>query len=396
MLRSIQADEDGAAVWGAYGSDAGALYAAAFTALAERGERIAPRGQSTVEIGVAALTLGMPSRRLAAVYGRHLNPFLMLAEVLWILGGRDDVSFVRRFSRGISRYAPAGGDTFPDAYGPRLRRAGGLDQLAMVVDILERDHDTRRALMSFWLPAVDGSVEAHAVPCNIALDFKLRHDGLRLTVFNRSNDLHIGLLFNLVQFGMIADVVASRLGVSVVRQTHVTTSLHVYTDSPIHRRLQTIGIHAAPLYAHTDPLSVGKLDDFMLAAACSRLDADEPPDPDLPLEWCAASPWLAATVLLLDAHRAFEVGRETDDFSTAIALLARAPRCDWWVLAAEMLARRLHRLATPGAVRAREALDEISRPLAGELVSFIGAAGAPAPFAQSHDSSLGTQVNATT
>jgi hypothetical protein len=130
-----------------------------------------------------------------------------------------------------------------------------------------------------------------------------------------------------------------------------------------------------PLYAHTDALSVGELDDDMIARACYRLDADEPPDSTMPLDWCAGSPWLAGAVLMLDAQRAFDAGRKTDDFTTAVALLARAPRCDWWVLAAEMFTRRLHRLPTPGAERARAALDELVRPLARELVSFITAAG---------------------
>lgn len=364
-------------IWSAHGADTGALYAAAFAALADNGERVSPRGEETLEIGLAALNLDVPSRRLAAVYGRKLNPFLMLAEVLWMLAGRDDVGLLRRFSAAIAGYAPAGGNVFPDAYGPRLRNNGGIDQLASVVDLLQRDRDSRRALMNFWIPAVDSTFEAHAVPCNVTLDFKLRGDGLRLTVFNRSNDLHIGLLHNIVQFGAIAELVAARLGASVVRQAHVTTSLHVYTSSPIHQRLRAAGIRAVPLYAHTNPLPVGALDDVLLAKACQRLDIDAPPNPSEQLEWCAASPWLTAAVLLLDAHRAFERARETDDFATATALLSRAPRCDWWVLAAETFARRLKRLSTPGAADARAKLDELIHPLHGELVAFIVSEGVP-------------------
>jgi hypothetical protein len=353
---------------------------------------VAPRGQNTLELGFAALTLSVPAQRLAAIHGRQLNPFLMLAEVLWILTGRDDVGFVRRFSGEIAQYAPPGGDVFPDAYGPRLRRSSGVDQMAAVIDVLRRDRDSRRALMSFWTPVVDSVSGAHAVPCNIALDFKLRDDGLRLTVFNRSNDVHIGLLFNLVQFGMIAEVVAAQLGVTVVRQTHVTTSLHVYTESPIHQRLVSGGIRAVSLYDHTVPLKVGNLDDDMLAIACRRLDGDEAPDPGVPLEWCAASPWLAATVLLLDAHRAFDAGREHDDFRIAVGLLARAPRCDWWVLATEMFCRRLSRLQTDGAARARAVLGELIRPLHPELVSFITAAGPVPALGGSHEHSTSEQV----
>jgi thymidylate synthase len=370
-------------MWAVEAADAGALYAAALRGLAEHGQRVAPRGEETREFGPAALTLRTPARRLAAIHDRQLNPFLMLAEVLWILAGRDDVAFLARVSSEITRYAPPGSETFPDAYGPRLRRAAvadsaPVDQLAVVVETLRRDRDTRRALMGFWAPSLDANLSAHAVPCNIAVDFKCRDDGLRMTVFNRSNDVHIGLLFNLVQFGVIAEVIAQRVGVPLVSQTHITTSLHLYTASPIERRIGASRasrmdgeVEVVDLYAHVAPLAIGDLRDDAVANACRRLDADESPNVGMDLGWCGESPWLRSAVLLTDAQRALFAGFALDDFDTAIALLARAPRSDWWVLAAEAFARRLARQSGPGAARARAALDELASQLPTALSDFI-------------------------
>jgi hypothetical protein len=295
----------------------------------------------------------------------------MLAEVLWILAGRDDVAFVKPFSRTISSFLPPGSLSFPDAYGPRIRRAGQVDQLSVVLETLRRDRATRRALMSFWMPAVDGGATAHAVPCNIAVDFKLRDDGLRMTVFNRSNDLHIGVLFNLVQFGMIGEVIAASLGVKLVRQTHITTSLHLYTMSPIHQRLSASGIKTIPVYSYVNALPVGHLDVEMIAQACRYVESGVSPYLDTELTSFDKSPWLSGAVQLLNAHRAFEDGDGLDDFSVALALLGRAPRSDWWILAAENFMHRLNRRPGRGAQNAREEVAALVAPLGREVATFV-------------------------
>jgi hypothetical protein len=85
--------------------------------------------------------------------------------------------------------------------------------------------------------------------CNLSVMFSLRplgnvgghrdavrlwgHSGyfLDMTVTNRSNDLIWGLLgANYVQFGMLQEYMAARLGAKVGKYHHMTNNLHVYTD----------------------------------------------------------------------------------------------------------------------------------------------------------------------
>ncbi len=360
-------------MWAVGADDAGSLYAASLRALTTMGELVAPRGQETLEIGPAALTLHAPAQRLAAIVGRELNPFLMLAEMLWIVAGRDDVAFVTRFSREIATYLAANERRMRDAYGPRLRNGNGVDQLHTVLAALRADSSTRRATLSLWQPAVDSDPAAFAVPCNLVVDFKLRSDGLRMTVFNRSNDLHIGVLFNLVQFGLIGDIVAARLGVPLVQQTHVTTSLHLYTAAAMHARVLANGVFIVPLYDFVDPVPVGTLDDPLIREACRVLDLDVPVDPDDAHEWSRPSPWLTVAVKLLGVHRAFEAGLAHNEFDVALRALASTPRCDWWVLAAEMLMRRLMRRTSHQAVQAREELAALVAPLGDVVSDFVTA-----------------------
>lgn len=351
--------------------DAAALYCAAFELTMTHGTHVGPRGQDTVEIGPVALTLRTPAHRLAAITGRELNPFLLLAEVLWMLAGRDDIAFLAQFSQSITRYVQPGVGSMPDAYGPRLRAHNGIDQLAAVEAILRRDPHSRRAIVSLWDASTDSDALAFAVPCNICVDFKVRGDGLRMTVLNRSNDLHIGFLFNVVQFGVIGEILATRLGLALIQQTHVTTALHVYTDSPIQHRLSASPLSALDLYRYVPSVPVGAIDDAMIATACDLFDRDDESVDAAELTRRAASPWLTVAVQLLDVHRAFERGIEQDDFTPSLALLAKTMRCDWWVLAAEMLSRRLQHRRTAGATVAHAALTALVVPLGPLVMEFV-------------------------
>ena len=76
--------------------------------------------------------------------------------------------------------------------------------------------------------------------CNLCFTFKIRDNKLNMTVFNRSNDLHWGLFgANLCQFSTIQEVMLNWLRHSDVFEltnlkmgtyTHITDSLHIYTD----------------------------------------------------------------------------------------------------------------------------------------------------------------------
>src|SRR6478736_3185683 len=242
------------ALMGLPADDAGDLYIQALRHLRAAGEDVAPRGKPTREYGPLLLDLVNPGRPAPFVYGRLLNPFLMLAEGLWILTGHDEVSFLERFSRSIGRYVPQGAARFEDAYGPRLGRGErGVvpDQLRRAIDVLSSDRASRRAVLSLWRPEKDLAVEVEAVPCNVMVDLKVRGDGLRMTVMNRANALHIGLLINVLQFGMLGEYVAAALQVPFVRQTHITTALHLYTDSKIEKRLTNDHLATANVYPET-------------------------------------------------------------------------------------------------------------------------------------------------
>ena len=63
--------------------------------------------------------------------------------------------------------------------------------------------------------------------------FKIRKGKLNMTVCNRSNDVIWGAYgANVVQFSMLQEYIADKIGVEVGVYTQASDSFHVYTDNP--------------------------------------------------------------------------------------------------------------------------------------------------------------------
>jgi hypothetical protein len=157
--------------------------------LRDVGQRVAPRGQVTLEYpGPVATTYINPTHRVLMDPDRDANPFFHFFEAMWILAGRDDVAFLSYFNKRMSDYSDDG-ERFHAPYGHRLRKAYGFDQIEGVISELETNPDSRRAVAAIWHPALDLAKNSKDIPCNDTIFFKLRRGKLNMTVACRSNDV---------------------------------------------------------------------------------------------------------------------------------------------------------------------------------------------------------------
>lgn len=178
-----------------------------------------------------------PRNRVLLDPDRDANPFFHLMEGLWILSGRNDVSWLARFNAKMADFSDNGA-TFHAAYGARLRRwqveggrHGTMDQLERAVDLLQRNKADRRVVLSIWDPAIDLGVKSNDIPCNDMIKVEIRDNRLNLIVFNRSNDIIWGCYgANVVQFSMIQEYLAGRIGVEMGWMEQVSTNWHAYTN----------------------------------------------------------------------------------------------------------------------------------------------------------------------
>jgi hypothetical protein len=171
-----------------------------------------------------------PWQRVLLCPYRRSNPFLMLIDGLSIL---TNVNLLSPFTKFLPRYADYSDDgtTIRAHYGRRLSF-----QLDLIVRMLEREPNSRRAVLQIWNSNADLGINSKDIPCNLMVIPRIVDHGgnqgpvLDLTVVNRSNDLYWGLLgANVVQFSFLQEFLAERLMVPMGVLTHVSTNLHVYT-----------------------------------------------------------------------------------------------------------------------------------------------------------------------
>jgi thymidylate synthase len=201
------------------------LFAAAVDA-ARNGRPVSPRGMATREVLDVGICLTRPrARLLVGLPTRIVNPAFAVAETVWILSGSDG-PWIFDFNGQLEQYVDEG--VLRGAYGPRLRRWGGaVDQLHRVVDILQADPDSRRALIQLYDPARDA--EGHRdVPCTLGFQFHLRNGSLDMTTMMRGQDVWIGLPYDLFFYTTLHELVAGWLDVELGEYRHHVGSLHIY------------------------------------------------------------------------------------------------------------------------------------------------------------------------
>lgn len=205
------------------------------------------RSGNTTEVLHGALSLSNPRQRWIASRAPAINPAYALAEVIWIMNGRNDSAMPNYFNPKLPKYA-GGGATYHGAYGFRLRQHFGLDQLHRAYSALSVNRESRQIVLQFWdcrmdLPTDTGAPRAEDIPCNVMSILKLREGKLEWTQIMRSNDLVLGLPHNIVQFTCLQEVMAGWLGVQLGEYSHYADSLHIYDcDEPIAQRVDSCSL----------------------------------------------------------------------------------------------------------------------------------------------------------
>jgi thymidylate synthase len=218
------------------------LYAATCREVRRQGRSVAPRGHPTLEVMGAHLRLTEPRRRLVDLPPtRQLNPAFAVAEALWILSGSDD-PWIFTYNRVLETYADDG--RLQGAYGPRIRRwRAALDQLSHVRTLLARDPDSRQAVVQLYDPVRD--TRGHRdVPCTLNYRFYVRDGCLDMHTSMRSNDVWLGLPYDIFTATVLHELMAGWVDVDLGTYHHHVDSLHLYDQHA--ESAGAIGSHPAP------------------------------------------------------------------------------------------------------------------------------------------------------
>lgn len=169
----------------------------------------------------------------------HLKSIIY--ELLWFLRGDTNVRWLQ--DHGISiwnEWADENGDLGP-VYGHQWRswpdyRGGTIDQIAQVEEMIKRNPNSRRMLVTAWNPA---EVEDMALPpCHCLFQFYVADGRLSLQLYQRSADTFLGVPFNIASYALLLQMMAQVTGLQPGEFVHTTGDTHLYLNHLEQARLQ--------------------------------------------------------------------------------------------------------------------------------------------------------------
>jgi thymidylate synthase len=197
--------------------------------LLEQGEESSPRGMRTLELYPVAFILNNPRSRCVASANRRWSLPLALGEFCWHISGSNEVRFIEYYAPQWKRFAEED-RVLGSCYGYRIFNQEFLfrSQWDRLVELLRKDRESRRAVLTFADSSLSLSASAKDVACTNTLQFLIRSDRLHAFVSMRSNDAIWGLPYDVFLFSMIQELLACELNLELGTYSHFATSLHIY------------------------------------------------------------------------------------------------------------------------------------------------------------------------
>lgn len=171
-----------------------------------------------------------PTKNFVDSQIRKLSVRYAVGELMWYLSGSNqlrDISQYGKFWESISDDK----ETLNSSYGHRIKHKFGFDQWEHCKQLLQNDPYSRQAVIHIK----DASNEpTKDTPCTVAIQYQIRDNKLYATTFMRSNDIWLGLPYDMFAFMNLQVKMAMELGVELGEYTHFAGSLHLYEKDVIH------------------------------------------------------------------------------------------------------------------------------------------------------------------
>jgi thymidylate synthase len=162
-------------------------------------------------------------------------------ELIWFLRGDTNIAYLKEHGVRIwDEWADANGDLGP-VYGAQWRAwrtadGGTVDQIAWVIDEIERNPDSRRLIVSAW--NVGELSKMALLPCHSLFQFYVADGKLSCQLYQRSGDIFLGVPFNIASYALLTHMVAQVCGLGVGDFVHTLGDAHLYNNHVEQARLQ--------------------------------------------------------------------------------------------------------------------------------------------------------------
>ena len=164
---------------------------------------------------------------------KRLHLRSIIHELLWFLRGDTNIAYLRENGVTIwDEWADADGNLGP-VYGSQWRSwpapdGRHIDQIAQVVDQIERNPDSRRLIVSAWNVA---EIDRMALPpCHALFQFYVADGRLSCQLYQRSADVFQGVPFNIASYALLTMMIAQVTGLVPGEFVHTLGDAHIYLN----------------------------------------------------------------------------------------------------------------------------------------------------------------------
>lgn len=194
--------------------------------LNNKGNLVSPRGYETKELLGQCFELTNPRNRIIFNPARKVYMTFGIGELLWIMRGSNELDIIQYYNKKYKNYSD-NGQTLYGAYGKRIVNKQ-FNLWEEVKNKLESDPSTRQAIIPIY-SAQDTLMSSKDIPCTCLLQFLIRDNKLNCITYMRSNDIILGLPYDIFNFTMLQELMASQLNLELGTYKHFVGSLHLYS-----------------------------------------------------------------------------------------------------------------------------------------------------------------------
>lgn len=172
---------------------------------------------------------------------KKLHTKSIIHELLWFLKGETNIKYLKE--NGVSiwdEWADANGNLGP-VYGYQWRNwpkrdGGSIDQITQVINMIKKNPDSRRLIVSAWNVADIENMKLP--PCHAFFQFYVADGKLSCQLYQRSADIFLGVPFNIASYALLALMVAQVCDLKPGEFIHTLGDAHLYSNHIEQAKLQ--------------------------------------------------------------------------------------------------------------------------------------------------------------
>ena len=172
------------------------------------------------------------SKGFPALTTKKLHLKSIIHELLWFLKGDTNVKYLQ--DNGVKiwdEWVLPDGTIGEGAYGALWRswpdpEKGSIDQIAEVVEMIKKNPESRRLIVTAWNPSLVS--KAALPPCHCFFQFYVANGKLSCQLYQRSADVFLGVPFNIASYALLTMMVAQVTGLEPGDFVHTFGDVHIY------------------------------------------------------------------------------------------------------------------------------------------------------------------------